>query len=131
MQFLFLKIRKNFFFYLITILILVIGIISYNHFFIKQDYIVWYHASCDPSAHKCFVDCGGDSACAKPDYYSEIQKYEPDLYKECGKDITNCEASNQCLQGDRECSVTYCDKNITEKVCDIPAQQNNTNNINS
>jgi len=98
---------------------------------VKHDYIVGYQGSCDPATGKCFKSCE-DDACTKIDYYSEMQKYEPDLFRECGKDITNCEAANTCLTGDRKCSVTYCNKKTSDNnnVCQAPVETQSSTQTN-
>ncbi|MEI6022715.1 MAG: hypothetical protein WCQ32_02655 [bacterium] len=88
-------------------LIFIISIISFYKFFIKGDYVVAYNGTCDPQYNKCFTVCSDDQ-CTTKTYFSKIQKYKPDLYKECGNDITNCDAANSCITGDRKCSITYC-----------------------
>jgi len=112
-------------------------VFSYYRFMVKYDYVVGYQGSCDPATGKCFMSCD-DDACTKPDYYSEMRKYEPDLYKECGQDITNCDAANVCLPGDRKCSITYCNDKTSDddNPCQTPIvpQQSDTqdnNNINN
>jgi hypothetical protein len=98
---------------------------------IKHDYIIGYNGSCDPALGKCFMSCD-DDACAKPDYYSEIRKYEPDLYNECGKDITDCKAADVCLPSDHKCSITYCDKETSDNdnICQTPIDTQINNQIN-
>lgn len=120
--------REHFFSYIIFLLIVVIGFFSYYRFMIKHDYIVGYQGVCDPSTGKCFMSCE-DDACTKPDYYDNVLKYAPDLYKECGTDITNCEDANVCLAGDHKCSITYCDRKNKDDICE-PELQNNINNSN-
>jgi hypothetical protein len=105
-----------FFLYLITVIAVVVSAISYYHFIIKQDYIVWYEGSCDPTTEKCFVGCS-DDACTEEYYYSKVQKYAPDLYKECGKDITDCANANVCLISDRGCYIVYCNVEVDGDVC--------------
>ena len=106
--------RDHFFFFILALGIIFVVVFSYYRFMIKYDYIVGYQGSCDPHTGKCFKNCE-DDACTKFDYYTEMQKYEPDLYKECGKDITNCDVANVCLSTDRKCSITYCDQNTSNK----------------
>lgn len=110
--------RNYFFFYTLVGFVFLAGIFSYNRFMIRQDYMVWYEGSCDPiiSATKCFQGCA-DDACTEVYYYSKMLKYAPDLYRECGKDITDCESANSCLPGNRQCSVTYCDSKIEGDTC--------------
>lgn len=126
--------RKYFFFYILVSLIVVIGGISYYRFIVKHNYLVRYEGVCDPVTEKCFVSCE-DDACTKEDYYSEVVKYAPDLYRECGKDITDCEAASMCLPDDRECSITYCNPVLDGDSCattptNEPSVQSNITNQN-
>lgn len=109
-------------------LIIIISVFSYYRFMIKHDYVVGYQGVCDPTTGKCFMNCE-DDACTKVDYYDNILKYEPDLYKECGADITDCDDANICLPTDHRCSVSYCDRNESSDICE-PVLQNNVNNSN-
>jgi len=95
---------------------------SYYRFMVSRHYFVGYHGRCDSSTGKCFMSCE-DDACNKVDYYSEMQKYEPDLYRECGENITNCELANECLSNDQDCSITYCDEKTS--TIDNPCQTSN------
>jgi hypothetical protein len=115
--------RDNILTYFLLLLIIVVGAISYYRFIMVGDYMVGYEGKCDPTTGKCFMSCE-DDACTKINYYSEMQKYEPDLYGECGEDITDCEAANVCLPSDRKCSITYCDKNANnnDSVCQTPTE---------
>ncbi|PIZ86732.1 hypothetical protein COX93_03360, partial [Candidatus Nomurabacteria bacterium CG_4_10_14_0_2_um_filter_30_12] len=94
--------------------------------------MVSYEGVCDPTIEKCFIGCEDDE-CTKEYYYSEVQKYAPDLYAECGNDITDCESANICLPEDKECSVSYCDETIDGSICKITTnnlddlQDDNTN----
>jgi hypothetical protein len=129
--------RNHILSYVLVPLVIIVGIFSYFRFIVNNDYVVGYQGACDPATGKCFVSCE-DDACTKQSYYAEIQKYAPDLYRECGKDITDCEAASKCLPEDRKCSVTYCNKDIKGDVCQTgmvsvpenPLQDNNTNNTN-
>jgi len=110
--------RNHFFLYIIVLLIFVIGVFSYCRFIIKHDYVVGYEGVCDLAinTNKCFAGCN-DDACTEKYYYSKMIKYASDLYKECGEDITDCEAANSCLQGDRDCSVVYCNSEVDGDAC--------------
>lgn len=83
---------------------------AYYRFVIVSDYMVAYEGKCEPSLHSCFAGCDNDG-CADVVYpYAKMQKSETDLYAECGKDITNCDAANTCLPQDgQDCTVSYCD----------------------
>jgi hypothetical protein len=111
----YLNIRNHLFFILIPIII-VVGYFSFNRFLIKHDYIVSYEGTCDPIVSKCFVGCEDDS-CTTKYFYSKIQKYAPDLYNQCGKDITDCEQANVCIPSDRVCSITYCNPEVDGDIC--------------
>ena len=113
--------RKHFFFYILIIAIFANVGFSYYRFMVKHDYVVGYHGSCDSATGKCFMSCD-DDACTKPEYYTEMKKYEPDLYKECGEDITSCDAASVCLPADRKCSTTYCDSSTSnnDNTCQAP-----------
>ena len=119
-----LKLSNHFFSFILVVLIIVVGTISYYRFMVKHDYLVSYNGACDPSTEKCFMNCE-DDACTKIDYYSKVQKYEPDLYSECGSDITDCKDASLCLSDDLNCSITYCDRNVVGDNCSTPAIPNN------
>lgn len=120
------KIRNHFFFYILVAIIFIVGIFSYRRFMIKQDYVVGYEGICDPATNinKCFEGCN-DDACTEKHYYLKMVKYAPDLYKECGEDITDCEAASACLSGDNNCIETYCNPDDKSDTC---ATEINTQN---
>lgn len=122
--------RNHFFFYAIVTSIFIVGVFSYHRFMNKQDYMVGYEGVCDPAvdANKCFEGCD-DDACTEKYYYVKMVKYAPDLYKECGEDITDCESANLCLPSDRDCSATYCDPEVGGDTCAVEINtQNETDN---
>jgi hypothetical protein len=122
--------REHLLFCVLAPLVIVIGVISYYRFMVSQDYVVAYEGVCDPAQEKCFINCE-DNACTKMDYYSNMLKYAPDLYAECGKDITGCDAANVCLPSDRKCSITYCDPKIDgDDTCSTSADKSDTSNDN-
>jgi hypothetical protein len=120
--------RNHFFFYTLATLIFVVGVFSYHRFIIRQDYVVGYEGVCDPviNTNKCFAGCD-DDACTEKYYYSKMVKYAPDLYKECGEDITDCESANSCLPGDRDCSVIYCNPEAEGDTCATETDTQNNN----
>lgn len=111
--------RDHFFFYSIILLVIIVSVISYYRFIIKDDYIVGYEGECDPAIESCFVGCEDDE-CIDEYYYSKVQKYAPDLFSECGPDITDCVEASVCLPTDQECSVIYCDPEIDGDACSVP-----------
>jgi hypothetical protein len=97
---------------------------------VKQDYMVVYEGICDPNSKSCFISCEDDD-CTKGHYYSRVEKYAPDLYKECGKDITDCRAASACIPGDHKCSITYCETGVDGNNCsEANSQNNNLNDTN-
>ena len=123
---------KNFFlnhiFYILVPFIIIVSFASYYRFIIKHDYVVGYEGVCDPSIEKCFIGCE-DSACIKEYYYTKVKKYEPDLFRECGKDITDCEDASVCFPNDRTCSVVYCSPGVDGDICKTPDESiKNTQN---
>lgn len=97
--------------------LLIMGVTSYVRFIVNHDYMVGYEGKCDPVTQTCFIGCEGDE-CAEPYYYSEIEKYAADLYAQCGPDISNCPSAQMCQEGERACSITYCDSEIDGDMCE-------------
>ena len=83
-------------------------IVSAYRFFVAHDYIVEYQIDCDPESSKCFVGCDDDD-CTQVYYYANVQKYAPDIFSECGEDVSECEQANSCLPSDTHCTIIYCD----------------------
>ncbi|MFA7422009.1 MAG: hypothetical protein WCZ90_20160 [Melioribacteraceae bacterium] len=101
--------KNNFFSLILSFATVVVIFLSYDRFIVRHDYVVGYEGNCDKATESCFVGCEDDE-CTVEYYYTKMQKYQPDLYAECGLDITNCEYADACLSGDRECSKIYCDE---------------------
>lgn len=100
--------KNNFFTLVILLAVITVVILCYNRFIVRHDYIIGYESECDPAIQSCFIGCEDDT-CTEEYYYAKAQKYAPDLLSECGKDITDCEFANMCLENDRFCSIIYCD----------------------
>jgi len=110
--------------------VVVTSVVSYYRFMIKHDYVVGYEGVCDPTVEQCFIGCD-DDACTEEYYYSKMQKYTPDLYAECGKDITDCEAASVCLPEDRDCSITFCNPEIDgSDACSVVGESLENNEVN-
>jgi len=112
------KHNTHFFLYVILLSLIIVSTISCYRFFIKHDYMVSYNGFCDPAVEKCFVNYEDDTD-ETSKYYSKMEKYAPDLYKECGSDITNCKDASVCVPGDLNCSKAYCD-NSAGDICSAP-----------
>ncbi len=104
------KSDNHFFLYILLLSFIVVTALTYYRFIIKRDYIVGYNIPCDSSLEKCFVDFEGEMG-SEFSFYSKMEKYAPDLFKECGSNITECNEANVCLQSDRGCKKKYCDIN--------------------
>jgi hypothetical protein len=111
--------QNYFLIYFLVISTVIVGSISFYRFMVKGDYIVGYEGECSPGAGSCFTGCE-DDACTQTYYYTLMKKYAPDLYRECGADITDCDDASICLPDDRDCSVTYCDDNASNDTCFDP-----------
>ena len=122
--------REHIFFFILVLAIITVSALSYYRFMVKHDYVVGYQGVCDPAIGGCFKSCE-DDACTKVDYYSNMLKYEPDLYMECGKDITDCDAASTCLVNDHKCSVTYCNPEVSDNTCESPTDKSIAQKINS
>ena len=121
---------NNFFLLILSSAIIIVVSFSYDRFIVRHDYIVGYEGACDPVTEKCFI--GVDDTNGSEYYYTKIQKYEPDLYAECGADITDCNEANVCLVNDRKCLITYCDENTKtedEKCTPTVEKLNNQENV--
>lgn len=102
--------RNHIFFYIIILCIVIMAFVSFSRFIINNDYFVYYEGTCDPYVNSCFEICEEDECT----YYTKVQKYASDIHNQCGVDITGCELSDMCLSSDKECSITYCDKEIDD-----------------
>jgi hypothetical protein len=113
--------REYYFYYLLLGIILIVGVFSYFRFMVYHDYVVYYEGECNPNVEICFVGCEDDE-CTEEYYYTEVQKYAPDLLKVCGNNITDCAEANICLSTDQNCSITYCDSEVDGVDCAVPDQ---------
>lgn len=111
--------HKNFFAYILIILFAFLTGAAYARFVIHRDYMVSYEGVCDPLTYDCYIGCE-DDACSEPYYYMWVEKHAADLYAQCGKDITECDAANTCLSGaeDQACTIEYCDSTSVDAGCE-------------
>lgn len=101
-------------------LLILIAVISYMRFMVFADYHVTYESECNPNAESCYIGCE-DENCNSKYYYSLVEKYAPNLFDQCGADITDCSDAYVCLPEDKDrCSITYCDPEAEE--CTDPSQ---------
>jgi len=104
---------NNILVYTLVPAVIAVVLLSYYRFIVRHDYLVGYEGVCLPAINSCFVNCEGNDCI----YYSKIIKYAPDLYKECGGDIRNCEAANICFPNNQQCSIAYCQEGIGDSIC--------------
>ncbi len=110
--------KRHLFFYTLTFIFIITVAASYVRFIVINDYLVTYEGECDPELSSCFVGCE-DEECTTSYYYAFVEKHAVDLRRQCGVDITDCPNASVCLpQGDRSCSITYCDPVIDDDSCD-------------
>ncbi len=109
---------RNFLSYILIPLFILLVASSYLRFVVLNDYVVGYESDCDPITNVCFVGCENEE-CTKEYYYKKMHKYAPNLYNQCGEDITECEKADVCLQKDDVgCSVMYCDPKVDGNECE-------------
>ena len=117
------KFRDNILLFTLTPLIVLFIGASYMRFIVMHDYMVEYESECDPATSVCFIGCE-DEECTTEYYYSKIQKYAPDIFAQCGADITDCENANVCLDDENKCSITLCDPTTDGEECELFDENN-------
>lgn len=115
------SLRENPISFILFPLLVGVGIVSYYRFFVYKDYMVSYNTDCDPAKNVCFIECE-DLDCNEHIYYYHINKYAPDVYKQCGNNIKDCSEAKICLATDLNCSVEYCNPDIKENLCTDPKE---------
>ena len=119
MKNMYLHIKRHFFSYVLILFIVVMGVTSYIRFLVYHDYVVEYEGVCDPDVQNCFV--GHEENDSNQEYYfTKVIKYAPDLYKECGNNITNCEKANTCLPNEKSCFIVFCEEEDGTDICSHP-----------
>ncbi len=102
----------------LLLLVVLFVLTSYYRFLVIHDYSVGYETECDPYTQTCFVGCEDDE-CTSEYYYSKINKYAPNLFEQCGNDITDCEKAHKCLPEDgTQCTITFCNSEINDGTCE-------------
>lgn len=110
--------KSKILFWIFIVLIALSTSASYYRFMMLQDYLVAYEGECDPYTQVCFAGCEDDE-CTSEYYYSQIEKYAPNVFEQCGKDITDCESAFTCIPDDGEkCSITFCSPDIDGDICE-------------
>ncbi|MDD5083734.1 MAG: hypothetical protein PHT88_02205 [Candidatus Moranbacteria bacterium] len=106
---------KKFFVLLALIAIFSAGF-SYYRFIYSLTYDVSVGVACDPKTQSCFVaqcdpeaeECTGDPT-EDTSYYAILHKEARNM-PDCDPNDDACQAMLVCQEGERKCSVTYCDE---------------------
>lgn len=109
-------VRDHIFTYCVLALATLFVISAFVRFMVMHDYVIAYEGECDPIMSSCFVGCE-DEECTTEYYYTHIQKYASDLFRQCGNSIEDCEYATMCFPSDQNCSITYCDSSEEGEVC--------------
>lgn len=105
---------------------LFIGGYSYYRFVAEKHYIVEYEAECDAETTSCFVACE-DEECTATYTYQVVRKYASDIYRDCGEDVSTCEAAASCQKSDIFCEVEVCEPDTDETTeCSTPGEVTET-----
>lgn len=111
--------KKNVFIIILLPMIIALFAASYIRFMVLHDYMIEYHIECNPQISSCFISCDNDD-CSEKSYYAKIKKYAPNIFAQCGKDITNCDNAKVCLpENDNNCSTLFCNTTISNEECSI------------
>lgn len=105
-------------FWIFVVLVILSVSASYYRFMVLHDYLIAYEGECDPYSQVCFIGCENDE-CTSEYYYSQIEKYNPNIFEQCGEDITDCEKAYTCLPEDGDkCSITFCNPEVDGDACE-------------
>lgn len=118
------QIRKHIFSITLSALIILFLASAFGRFMIAHDYLVAYEGACDPSIESCFVGCV-DEECSENYYYTDMQKYAPNLLAQCGPHIEECPFASECLPGESQCVIAYCDPELNGEACDAESNEMN------
>jgi hypothetical protein len=99
---------------LVLVILLVVGSISATYYrtFIVKDYLVEFHAPCDPATESCYLEECWEEPC-EPVYYKLMTKSAGTVFAQCGKDVSECDFY-ACEQGETDCSFSECDPESEE-----------------
>ena len=113
--------KRYFFLYTLVLLVTLATAASYYRFIELQDYTVTYEVDCNPEERNCFIGCENDE-CTEQYYYKLVTRMSTDIEAICGQDITDCEAAAYCTEGERQCSLEYCDSDDEFSDCTADSQ---------
>lgn len=112
------RLPVHFFLYCVLLVAVFAAGASYVRFVVLQEYVVSYESACDAASASCFIGCE-DEECTETYHYKLMKKHARELYAQCGEDITDCAAADECGPEDNgRCSVTYCDSTSTLYECE-------------
>jgi len=119
----------------VVILIMISILITFWRIMIQRDYIIENQIDCDPYAEKCFIwECDpastveGEACTGDPEmdiwYYAVAQRKAANIPFCNPEEDENC-APFECLEGEKDCSVNFCDETTKEEQgveCSDPVQ---------
>jgi len=120
---------------IVTLLILISILITFWRIMIQRDYIIENQIDCDPYTEKCFIwECDpastveGEACTGDPEmdiwYYAVAQRKAANIPFCNPEEDENC-VPFECLEGEKDCSVTFCDETTKEEQgveCSDPVQ---------
>ncbi len=110
--------RSKILFVIFVVFVILSSSTSYYRFVVLDDYLVSYEGECDPYEQICFIGCEDDE-CTSEYYYSQVEKYAPNVFEQCGEDITDCENAYVCLpEDDEKCNITFCNPEFNDDACE-------------
>ena len=129
--------KKSAIFLTVFVSLLVISVgITFIRIYIQKDYVIQNQIDCDPTVDKCFIwKCDpnsteeGEACTGDPEndiwYYAIVQR-KANMIPNCDPNDEKC-LPFECLEGEKDCSVTFCDETNKEEQgteCNDPVQYN-------
>ncbi|HOW60794.1 MAG TPA: hypothetical protein P5548_00230 [Candidatus Moranbacteria bacterium] len=110
--------------------------VTFIRIYVQKDYIIQNQIDCDPTVDACFIwECDpesteeGEACTGDPEmdiWYYAVAQRKANMIPECDPDDENC-LPFECLEGEEDCSVTFCDEITKEEQgveCNDPVQYN-------
>jgi hypothetical protein len=109
------KIQNRIFYTILILLILGSVGVTFYKIVIKKDYQIIAETSCDIETEEgCFVYT--DEETGEVSYYKQISKNAQSIYLcEATEEKLGCNEELSCVEGEENCSYTYCDPENLEE----------------
>ena len=129
--------KKSAIFLTVFVSLIVISVgITFVRIYIQKDYIIQNQIDCDPTVDACFIwECDpesteeGEACTGDPEmdiWYYAVAQRKAYMIPDCDPNDENC-LPFECLEGEKDCSVTFCDETTKEEQgveCNDPVQYN-------